>query len=413
MITLNKIATTGALALGLCAAAAPAADVKVPGFEVVTIATGLLEPTSLAFAPDGRLFVGERGGAVRIIENGRPVDPPFAKIDAYAENECGLLGIALDPDFQDNHYVYVFATISYREQNLFRFQEENGAAVEQLVLRDHLPTSGVFHCGGCIRFGPDGMLYFSIGDIQNPDLSQDMNSLAGKIMRVRPQDASPAPGNPFTTTTGSPRSVYALGFRNPFRFCFAPDGRMFVMDVGSNNEERREEMNIVYAGDNCGWPEVEGIPDTIQLPQYTYPIVAYHDEGTSPVGVVYYTGAQFPAEYVGNVFHLDYVRNKLFRTVLSGDRAVSHDLFMQGEGGTLDLVQGPDGSLVYCEFDTGTVKAVRYAAASGNEPAGTTDTTDESSPPRSFCGAGVAGAAGVTLLLLTLVPHPRRRAGNP
>jgi glucose/arabinose dehydrogenase len=184
---------------------------------------------------------------------------------------------------------------------------------------------------------------------------------------------------------------------------------MFAMDVGSNNEARREEMNLVYAGDNCGWPNVEGIPDTIQFPEYTYPIVAYHDEGTSPVGVVYYTGEQFPAEYTGNVFHLDYVRNRLFRVVLSGDQALSHDLFMQGEGGTLDLVQGLDGSLVYCEFDSGAVKAVRYTAASGTEP--TIGTTDDEPPPAppAFCGAGVAGAAAASMLWMACVSHPRRR----
>jgi glucose/arabinose dehydrogenase len=239
-----------------------------------------------------------------------------------------------------------------------------------------------------------------------------MNTLAGKICRVLPGDGSPAPGNPFTPTSGSPRSIYAMGFRNPFRFCFAPDGRLFVTDVGSNNAERREEVNLVYAGDNCGWPEVEGIPETIEFPQYTYPIVAYRNEGTSPVGVLYYTGNQFPAEYAGNVFHLDYVRNKLFRIVLSGDRALSHELFMQGEGGTLDLVQGPDGSLVYCEFASGTVKAVRYTAASGNEPTDpTVATTDDEPPPASprFCGAGVAGATAASFLLMTSVAHPRRR----
>lgn len=409
MRTPTSTATIAALVVGLCTAGTPAADVKVPGFKVDTIVTGLVEPTSLAFAPDGRLFVGERGGTVRIIEDGRPVDPPFASIEAFAESESGLLGIALHPDFQNNRYVYIFATVTFREQHIIRFTEENGVGVNKTLIREFLPTTGVFHSGGCIRFGPDGMLYFSIGDIQNPALSQDMNSLAGKICRVRPEDGSPAPGNPFTTVTGAPRSVYALGFRNSFRFCFAPDGRMFVMDVGSNNDARREEMNLVYAGDNCGWPNVEGIPETIQFPEYTYPIVAYHDEGTSPVGVVYYTGDQFPPEYAGNVFHLDYVRNKLFRVVLSGDQALSHELFMQGEGGTLDLIQGPDGSLVYCEFDTGTVKSVRYTAASGNEPTGPTIATTDDEPPRAFCGAGVAGAAGVSFLLMTPFTHPRRR----
>lgn len=391
----------------LLAATARADDVKAPGFEVVTIATGLEEPTALAFAPDGRLFVGERGGTVRIIQDGRPADPPFVRIEAYAESENGLLGVALDPDFENNHFVYIFATVSFREQRIFRFTELNGVGVDEVLIREFLPTSGVFHSGGCIRFGPDGMLYFAIGDIQNPPLSQDMNSLAGKICRVNPDDGSPAAGNPFTTVTGSPRSVYALGFRNPFRFCFAPDGRMFVMDVGSNNEARREEMNVVYSGDNCGWPDVEGIPESIEFPQYNYPIVAYHDKGTSPVGVVYYSGEQFPAEYRGNVFHLDYVRSRLFRVVLSGDRALSHDLFMQGDGGTLDLVQGPDGSLVYCEFDTGDVKAVRYTAASGIEP--TTSDDPPPSAPSSFCGAGVAGAGAASLLFATLLPRPRHR----
>lgn len=391
---------------------ATAAVVHAPDFVVETVATELHDPTCMAFAPDGRLFVTERHGTLRVIENGLPADPPFATIAVYSESENGLLSVAIDPDFETNHYVYVFATISNSEQQVLRLRDDNGVGVEQTIIKQHLPTIGNFHSGGGLKFGPDGKLYFSVGDNQNPDLAQDMNSLAGKVCRINKDGATPA-DNPFHTGTGAPRSIYALGFRSPFRFCFAPDGRLFVMDVGSNGDQRQEEINLVHAGDNCGWPTAEGPPGPAPIAGLVYPIYAYHDKGASPVGGVYYTGDQYPAQYQGNLFHIDYIADAIFRVELNGDSVVSHTMFVKGEDGMLDLTQGPDGSLYYCELVGGKIRRVRSTAASGTTGGSTTSEDmmedDGNSGPRSPCGAGAELAFFAVGLTLSAVSARSRR----
>jgi glucose/arabinose dehydrogenase len=389
----RRIAGLSALAIAAAGVPPARAEVREPGFSVATLAEGLEEPTALEFAPDGRLFAIERAGRVRLIVDGVLQGAPVAAVEVVTENENGLLGLALSPDFARDHYLYVFATVSIHEQQIIRFTEVNGVGVDPVVIRDHLPTRGEFHSGGGLKFGPDGKLYFGIGDNLVPQNAQDFGTLAGKISRINP-DGSVPPDNPFRTPTGTPRSIYALGFRNPFRFCFAPDGRLFVLDVGSDGDGRREEVNLVRAGDNCGWPLVEGRQPPGGDAQFVDPILDYHDGGAAPVGAVYYTGENFPDEYRGNLFHLEYVLNRLYRTVLDGDAVVRHTVFWEGDGGPVDLTQGPDGALYFCELHTGRVRRLAHeggpsvvvaAAGTDNDPA-------DSSPVPAFslCGAGAA-----------------------
>lgn len=340
-------------------------------FVVETYAEGLNEPIAMEFAPDGRLFVAEKKGALRIVRDGALQAEPVAEIDVYIYAECGLLGLALAPDFADSGEVFLFATVSIDEQQILRLRETDGRGGEIHVVRDRLPTGGQKHNGGCLRFGADGMLYFSIGDNGDETTAQDFNSLAGKICRIQRDGATP-PDNPFETPTGSPRAIWAYGLRNPFRFCFAPDGRLFVMDVGSDNEERREEINLLSAGANAGWPLAEGDSGAIgKAIGLTDPIYAYHDEGASPVGCVVYGGAAYPRRYRGNLFHLENTLNKLFRVKLDGDRVDSHTVFAECEGAPVDLVEGPDGLLYYCEIATGRIMRVAYVGDPDN--AGTDD----------------------------------------
>ncbi|MFO0837335.1 MAG: PQQ-dependent sugar dehydrogenase [Phycisphaerae bacterium] len=388
-----------ALLLGsaLVAPRVVAQDAIPAGFELSVYAAGLLEPVAMELAPDGRLFVAERGGTIRIVSDGVPAATPFATIDVFYENENGLLGLTLDPDFAATHYVYVFATVSNRESQILRFTDKDGVGDDRTIVRDHLPTRGGFHSGGGLKVGPDRKLYFSIGDNQEPENSQDMNTLAGKISRINLDGSVPA-DNPFTTPTGSPRAVFAIGFRNPFRFCFAPDGRLFAMDVGSDNDERREEVNLVSAGGNYGWPLVEGrqvLPD----PRFTDPIFDYHDGGAAPVGGVYYTGAQFPAEYRGNLFFIEYVLNRIYSLELSGDRVARATTFLEAEGGPIDLLQMPDGSLLYSELQGGRIMRLRYAAGSDGTAGEVLSAVEEATPPTS---AGLCGFGAIPALALTL-----------
>ncbi|MFQ5423447.1 MAG: PQQ-dependent sugar dehydrogenase [Phycisphaerae bacterium] len=385
-----------------------AAEPIEPGFEVATYATDLNQPVALAFAPDGRLFVAEKGGRVCIVEDRRVREPPFTEIDVHSLLESGLLGLALDPDFTINHYVYLFATTSFEEQQILRFTEVDGIGTDRTVIRRFLPTHGTFHNAGCLRVGPDRKLYFSIGDNTIGDLSQRMTTLAGKISRINLDGSTPT-DNPFTTPTGTPRAIYALGFRNPFRFCFAPDGRMFVMDVGSDFVKRREEINVIHAGDNGGWPVVEGTFDPTEHPEFVHPIYTYTEKGSAPVGVVYYTGGQFPSRYAGNLFHVDYILNRVYRVVLDGDRVVSHSTFVQGEGSPVDLTQGPDGGLYYCELFTGEVKRVRFIGDDNPDSAVKPDPADEGFPLLARCGAGSTFLLALAIVAPLAAGRRRRR----
>lgn len=433
-----------ALVAAVAAGTPPAvvAEVLPAGFDVTTYASGLVEPVALDFAPDGRLFVAQRDGTLVVVEpiggkdnfaaGGWPAHPPFAFVENYSDNENGLLGLALDPDFADNGFVYVYVTATNREARILRLTapraDEISAApqaLEAVVLRDRLPTRGGFHSGGGLEIGPDRMLYFAIGDNLIEANAQEMNTLSGKISRINLDGSTPA-DNPFVTPTGSPRAIYALGLRNPFRFCFAPDGRLFASDVGSIGLGRREEINIIRRGDNCGWPLREGRldrfafgvdrPATLPLVD---PALDYFDGGASPVGIVYYTGANFAPEYAGNVFFIDYVLNRMYRLELDGDAVLRSTLFVEGGGGMLDLVQGPDGCLYYCEFVAGRIQRL-----SQRRDADVTSSTDASTPadgpgpaplpsapagpPISPCGVGALSA--MMLIGVGLLGARRRNA---
>lgn len=396
------------------AIAAPlrAAESLVEGFEVETYAGGLVEPVAMEFATPEMLFVAERGGTVRVLENGVLSPTIFATEEVFVPNENGLLGLALSPTFAEDGHIFVFATKSPGEQQILRYtamlsddpNHPGWIGAERTIIRQNLPTRGEFHSGGGLKVGPDGKLYFSIGDNLIQENGQNMQTLAGKISRINLDGSTPS-DNPFTTATGAPSSIYALGFRNVFRFCFAPDGRIFALDVGSDGDGRREEINIVRAGLNYGWPEVEGQQGLFRDDRFTDPIYDYHDGGAAPVGAVYYTGDQFPEEYVGDLFHLEYVLNRLYHVNMSGDRALSHDVFVQGESGPIDLTQGPDGALYYCELHSGQIKRVSYrqAAVAGEmvDVAASPDESGESDAPISpnaGCGFGaIFGMMGVLI----------------
>lgn len=402
----------------LCALAAPvyADTVHDERLAISTFAAGLKEPVAIEFAPDGRLFIAEVGGKVRVASANGVVDPtPVATIEVFTANENGLLGLALDPEFATSGYIYVFATLDPKEQQILRLidpsKRQSEVDAQPFVLRDHLPTRGEFHSGGGLKIGPDKKLYFGIGDNLVRENSQDMNTLAGKISRINLDGTTPS-DNPFKTASGSPRAVYALGLRNPFRFCFAPDGRLFAMDVGSDNEERREEINLIRPGDNCGWPLFEGKqPEPID-PAYVDPIFDYHDGGAAPVGCVFYTAGGLPDEYVGNLFHLEFVLGRLYRTVLDGDTVVSHTTLLESEGGPVDLTVGPDGALYYSELYTGEIKRlglpISSVAGDVTSDSGVIadPSTDEIVESASLCGLG----AWLSSLAVVGLAARRRRA---
>jgi glucose/arabinose dehydrogenase len=391
-------------AVALACASSRAAENVPAGYELSTFASGFDQPISLAVAPDGRVFVGQKNGEVWTVDGVSPEPKLFLSIEVYNFSECGLLGIALDPDFASNGYIYFFATVSPDEQQILRYTDVNGLGTDATVIRAGLPTVGQLHNGGGIRIGPDRKLYFSIGDNGQPELSQQMHTFAGKICRINLDGSTPT-DNPFKTPTGTPRAIFALGFRNPFRFCFAPDGRLFVMDVGSDGNNRREEINLVTPGSNGGWPLVEGVGDAEVNEPLLQPILAYSGDGTAITGCAFNTGVNFANNNEDGLFHLDFVSNTLYFASVKSETTAEHVKFMQVEGGVIELAVGPDGGLLYTEMFTGNVKQLHFLSASSGSEENPMDLDNPDDPdnPNPLAATGSPCGAGAILAFLPML----------
>jgi glucose/arabinose dehydrogenase len=319
------------------------------GFGERQYATGLTDPTAMAFAPDPcpasgtpvhRLFVCEKGGTVRVFRNGVLQANPFLTVAADTRGERGLDGICFDPNFAANGYVYVYYTVLQSDptlpthNRLSRFTADSAnpdvalAGSETPIMEmDNLAATSYIHNGGGLHFGPDGKLYISVGENGQGTPSQSLNSVLGKILRINPIPENPDGTNPdstfptdnpfYSTTTGKNRAIYVLGLRNPFTFNFQPgSGRMFIDDVGAYTWE---EINEGGSGRNYGWPTYEG-PVTPPPAGFTNPIYAYQHFVGSPTGCAITGGAfynppalcsgdppyGFPSSYVGQYFFLDF-----------------------------------------------------------------------------------------------------------
>lgn len=319
-------------------APAPAAPFA-PKVEV--FAAGLQVPWALAFAPDGRLFFTERPGRVRVISGGQLQAAPVAQLPAVETAESGLMGLALDPAFQNSGFIYVMYTLRDQAGNLSnrvsRLTERQGTAGNEVVLLDNLPA-GSIHDGGRIKFGPDGKLYITQGETGNTSLSQNLNSLGGKILRINPDGSVPG-DNPFT---GSP--VYSFGHRNPEGLAWQPaTGKLFSTEHGPVGND---EVNVIQAGSNYGWPAVSGLASD---PRFVAPIIAF-SPAVAPSGATFYNGSQL-APWNGNLFFGTLTGNHLHRIVLGGpdlSQVVSDERLYQGQFGRLrDVIQGPDGFLYF------------------------------------------------------------------
>lgn len=324
-----------------------------PGVGLDTVASGLAVPWDLAFAPDGRIFVTERAGRIRVIERGVLRPEPWAVLPVERRSETGLMGIALAPDFAASGHLYVvgaFAAGENRVENrVYRLTERGGAGVERRLVLGGIPVAR-YHAGAALRFGPDGMLYLTTGDATRPGSSQDTASLAGKVLRIRPDGAVPA-DNP---VRGS--YVYALGVRNPQGLAWHPrTGDLFAPDHGPTRLPRewfragRDELNAIVPGGNYGWPGAAGDQGGAE---YLRPLVEW-TPAIAPGAMAFYTGSAFP--WRENAFVAALRGKQLLRIVLerapgerTGWRAVSSEpLFRDALGRIRAVVMGPDGHLYF------------------------------------------------------------------
>jgi glucose/arabinose dehydrogenase len=328
------------------------AAVSEPGFIERQIVSGLSNPTALTFAPDGRLFVCQQGGALRVIKNGTLLTTPFVSLTVDANGERGLLGVAFDPDFATTAHVFVYYTVpgSPPHNRVSRFTAAGDVAVpgsEAVIMELDNLSSATNHNGGAIHFGPDGRLYVAVGDNANGANAQTLANRHGKVLRIN-KDGSIPTDNPFYgTAVDDDRSIWALGLRNPFTFAFSGDGtRMYVNDVGQNTWE---EINGGVAGANYGWPSTEG-PISPPDPAFTGPLYAYQHGAGTPTGCAIVGGAfhdpakvDWPASFDGDYFFADLCSNFIRR--FDPASPGSSVPFATGITTPVDLTIGPEGDL--------------------------------------------------------------------
>jgi len=354
------------------------------GFSEEPVVTGLDFPVAIALAPDGRLFFTERfSGKVRVITEPTSTKPrllpdavyQFGPVSTFFER--GLLGLALDPDFQKNGYLYVYyshrgrdsKTDPYRHR-LMRITVKGDRGESPVALLDRLPIGSQSefgkgnHNGGTLAFGPDGKLYLSIGDLATPRNAQDLDSFAGKMLRLNPDGTAPT-DNPFydPKRPSAPRSyIYALGLRNSFDFTFEPGppgtSRLFATE---NGPATNDELNIIEPGKNYGWDE-DRISGVRKKPGYVEPILVYH-RTIAPTGIVFYTGTRYPEVHRGKLFFTDWNEGRIRMATLTGKKSieavsVNDDLFRHREG-LVDLAMGPDG-LLYFTTPTGIYRLIYH-----------------------------------------------------
>ncbi|MDQ3814732.1 MAG: PQQ-dependent sugar dehydrogenase, partial [Armatimonadota bacterium] len=342
------------------------------GFTETLYASGLNSPTTMAFAPDGRLFVCEQQGALRVIKNGTLLPTPFVTIPVPAQNEQGLIGVAIDPDFATNGYVYVYHTTSspnlHNQVARYTAEGDVARAGSAFVLLDLDPLFAAFHNGGAMRFGSDGKLYIAVGDNTRSHLAQTLDNRLGKILRINKDGTIPTDNPFYFQTSGVNRAIYALGLRNPFTLAIQPGtGRIFANDVG---EDTWEEVSDIKAGGNYGWPLVEGPtnnPPAVQFGSYQNPTFAYMHGGTlttgcAVIGGAFYNPARptFPSDYIGDYFFADLCIGWIRRLDLATGTASG---FATGLDHPVSLTLGPDGALYYLvQGNVNSVYKIQYTA---------------------------------------------------
>ena len=357
-------------------AAAPAQTTRheLPtGFTEQRIADALNSPTTMAIAPDGRIFIAQQGGKIRIVKDDRLIEAPFYAVPTASYDEQGLSGLTFDPDFLNNGFVYLTYSAAdgnnQSHQRISRLTANGDAGSDEVVLFE-LPRSRIeYHLAGALQFGPDGKLYMVTGEGVGNDV-QSLTDFAGKILRLNPDGSIPT-DNPFCHDASNKLcSIWALGFRNPYVFQRRPDSDHFYLnDVGDTGFE---EINDAVRGGNYGYPLNEGVRvNPGQLP----PIHAYpHLDGDCAiVGGAFYTGALFPAPYQHQYFFSDYCsgwieyldpgnpQSPQMLGIAAGVGLVS--LAVDAQGNLYYLARGstaPDGGSG-TGFDTGQLYKISYA----------------------------------------------------
>ncbi len=325
-------------------AASPQSNTR---FKIEKVVGGLEVPWSIVWAPDGRMIFTERPGRVRVIENGnlRP-QPLFVVTDVEASGESGLMGLALHPQFSSNRFLYL--SYAYAEGGVrvrvVRYRETPQGLVDRHVIIENLPAAR-FHAGCRIRFGPDGKLYITTGDAGRRDLAQQLDSLAGKTLRLN-DDGTVPQDNPFVGQQNARPEIWSIGHRNAQGLDFQPGTNlMFQTEQGPSGfdgGQGGDEVNIVEKGKNYGWPVIRHNETRAGMES---PLLEY-TPACAPASGAFYRGSAL-ANFKGNYFFGCLRGERLIRVSLDGRRVLSQENVVIDYGRIREVAEGPDGFLYF------------------------------------------------------------------
>ncbi|WP_246228836.1 PQQ-dependent sugar dehydrogenase [Mycolicibacterium psychrotolerans] len=332
------------------------------GYQHVVVASGLNRPVDFRFLPDGRIVVAEKGGTIKVVDNTTGTAQTLVTLPVLTQGERGINGITVDPAFASNGALYVAYTTTAAHDRLSQLTMTANAinAATEKVLLESSEAAAFYHRGGALAFGPDGKLYWGLGDNREPGNAQNLNNFHGKILRINPDGTTPS-DNPVLAAGALPQ-IYAYGLRNPFRLTFTPSGQLLVADVG---EASFEELNLVTAGGNYGWPGSEGNCKR-NCAGTKNPIFAYaHGSGAAITSVFVYNGSKLGPRYQNKVFIADTVQGwiKVLTCSVDFTSCGAVQTFDSEGGSTVGLSQGPDGNLYQLVYEPGSL--VRIGLPSG------------------------------------------------
>ena len=307
-------------------------------YNAEVIAENLNVPWAIDISDKGNIYFTERSGSIKIIENGKLNPQPLITFSSpfISQGEGGLMGIALDPNFSQNHYLYVMH--SYLESNriynrVVRLIENNNKAYIDKVLFDKIP-GGQIHNGGRIKIGPDKKLYITTGDAGNSSLAQDLSSTAGKILRIE-LDGSIPKDNPFVNSP-----IYSFGHRNPQGLAWNSKNILYSSEHG---QSAHDEINIIHPGANYGWPLVQGDEDSTEV-MVQKPLIHSGEDTWAPSGITFVNQGPWQDKLLVAALR----GQQLLSISLNEDGSVVESVeswFKNDYGRLREVVQGKDGSI--------------------------------------------------------------------
>lgn len=335
------------------------------GFVQEQITDQLVNPTCLVITSDRRIFITEKGGTIRIYQDGELLAEPFISLKVDQHGERGLGSVALDPDFDQNGHVYVYYSVYNTNFNrLSRFTANGNKAIpgSEKILMDFNKMNGTIHNSGAMRFANDGTLFITIGDGVVGQISQNLNSRLGKVIRLNKDGSIPTDNPMYNELSGENRAIYAYGLRNSFTADYNSEtGTLLANDVGLSDWE---EINEIKPGKNYGWPLIEGFRTEEDPPKdYSDPLFVYphsNVDGCAIVGGAFYTPDQpvFPTEYLGKYFFSDYCTGVV--RSLNPENGEVEDTIMTGADFLSNMVVSEWGDLYYLSFSLGELNRISY-----------------------------------------------------